>query len=170
MPFSFLPKGIVRELPDLTPRLLADRGIQLLMLDFDNTIVPYTTNTPTQKMENWLKMMLDSRIQICVVSNSKRGRVKVFCEQYGIPCITHAKKPFSKGIRECMDRYQLHPSQCALAGDQIFTDTLGANCAGCTSILVKAIDNHNIWLKLRHVAELPFIALASGRKWIKYKN
>ena len=166
MSFSFLPKGIVRELTDLTPQMLADRNIRLLMLDFDNTIVPYTTDTPTEKMESWLKMMLASPIQICVVSNSKRSRVKVFCECYGIPCITHAKKPFSKGIRECLGRFKVTPSQCALAGDQIFTDTLGANCAGCTSVLVKAIHNHNIWLKLRHVAEMPFIALASGRKWV----
>ena len=166
MPFSFLPKGIIRELPDLTPLVLEKRGVKLLMLDFDNTIVPYTTSIPTEKMETWLERMLDSHIQICVVSNSKRERVKVFCEQYGIPCITHAKKPFSKGIRECLNKYQLAPNQCALAGDQIFTDTLGANCAGCTSILVKAIDNHNIWLKLRHVAELPFIALARHRKWV----
>ena len=166
MPFSFLPKGIVRELPDLTPLMLENRGIKLLMLDFDNTIVPYTTNTPTEKIDSWLKLMLDSQIEICVVSNSKRGRVKAFCEQYGIPCITHAKKPFSRGIRECLDKFQLPPHQCALAGDQIFTDTLGANCAGCTSILVKAIDNHNIWLKLQHVAELPFIVLAGCRKWV----
>ena len=154
-------------MPDITPKMLSDRGIRLLMLDFDNTIVPYTTNTPTDKMEAWLKMMLTSQIQICVVSNSKRGRVREFCERYGIPCITHAKKPFSRGIRECLDKFHFPPSQCALAGDQIFTDTLGANCAGCVSVLVKAIDNHNIWLKLRHIAELPFIALASHRKWVK---
>ena len=117
-------------------------------------------------MEKWLKEMLDSEVQICVVSNSKRGRVRAFCERYGIPCVTHARKPFSKGIRECLNKFQLSPNQCALAGDQIFTDTLGANCAGCTSILVKAIHNHNIWLKLRHVAEMPFIALAFHRKWV----
>ena len=36
--------------------------------------------------------------------------------------------------------------------------------AGVTSILVKAIDNHNFWLKLRHVAEKPFIFLARKRR------
>ena len=49
-------------------------------------------------------------------------------------------------------------------GDQIFTDTFGANNAGCVPILVRAIDNHNIWLKLRHVAELPFIFAARKRR------
>lgn len=167
MPFSLLPRLMTRELTDLTPEFLHQRGTRLLMLDFDNTIVPYTTNVPTEKMENWLKMMENSYIQLCVVSNSKRDRVKIFCQEYRIPCITHAKKPFSKGIRECLDKFGFPAEECALAGDQIFTDTLGANCAGVTSIMVKAIDNHNIWLKLRHVAEMPFILLARKRRIAK---
>ena len=61
-------------------------------------------------------------------------------------------------------KYKIDPKACALVGDQIFTDTLGANATCVTSILVKAIDNHNIWLKLRHVAEMPFILLAGKRR------
>ena len=49
-------------------------------------------------------------------------------------------------------------------GDQIYTDTLGANLAGVRPILVKAIHNHNFWLKLRHAAEMPFIIAARKRR------
>ena len=164
MAISLLPKIIVPALTDVSEELLLHRGIKLLMLDFDNTIVPYTTSIPTEEMESWLRHMAASNIQLCVVSNSKKSRVKIFCEKYGIDCITHANKPFSKGIRECLKKYQMNPNECALVGDQIFTDTLGANCTGVTSILVKAIDNHNIWLKLRHGLELPFIFLARKRR------
>ena len=164
MPFPLLPRIIVTALPDITPELLEDHDIALLMLDFDNTIVPYTTNIPSESMEKWLKEMVSSNIQLCVVSNSKSDRVRVFCEKYGIACITHAKKPFVKGIRQCLEQFHIRPEQAALAGDQIFTDVLGGNCAGVTSILVKAIDNHNIWLKLRHVAEMPFIFAARKRR------
>ena len=166
MSFSLLPKHITKELTDITEQKLQMLGVRLLMLDFDNTIVPYTTNIPSKKMEEWLQRMLRSDIQICVVSNSKRDRVKVFCEKYGLDCITHAKKPFSKGITECLERYDIPKEHCALVGDQIFTDTLGANCAGVTSILVEAINNHNFWLKLRHVAEMPFIWLAKCRRMV----
>ena len=169
MGLSFLPTIRVGALTELTPELLKERGIRLLMLDFDNTIVPYTTNEPTKEMELWLKMMLAGDIPICVVSNSKRDRVKRFCESYGMDCITHAKKPFSKGIRQCLQRYNIPAFECALAGDQIYTDTLGANGCGVKSILVEAIHQHNIWLKLRHVAELPFIWMAHRRK-LKIEN
>ncbi|MCI6957943.1 MAG: YqeG family HAD IIIA-type phosphatase [Candidatus Faecousia sp.] len=159
MPFSLLPGVMAESLTELTPGMLTQRGIRLLMLDFDNTIVPYTTDVPAGEMISWLREMEESDILLCVVSNSRKDRVPRFCREYGLDCVTHAKKPFQKGIRECLARYDVPPSQAALVGDQIFTDTLGANCAGMLSILVKAIDNHNFWLKARHVLELPFILL-----------
>ena len=164
MPVSLLPKIITESLTDITPELLQSRDIRLLMLDFDNTIVPYTTNIPQPLMEQWLVDAAEWEIPVCVVSNSKNDRVKKFCRNYGIPCITHAKKPFSKGINECLAKYGIEAKHAALVGDQIYTDTLGANCAGVTSILVKAIDNHNFWLKARHVLELPFIFAARKRR------
>ena len=164
MPFSLLPRIRCESVTDLTPDYLLSKGVSLLMLDFDNTIVPYITNDPTDQMLCWLKNMLASDVKICVVSNSKRDRVKVFCKKYGIECITHAKKPFSKGIRTCLTRFNKQPRECAIAGDQIFTDTLGGNCAGLTSILVRPINNHNFWLKARHVLEQPFIFMARNRR------
>ena len=164
MSVSFLPKLITEKLTDLTPELLMNRGVRLLMLDFDNTIIPYTTNMPTADVEAWFLQILASPVKLCVVSNSKKNRVKLFCAAYGIPCITHARKPFPKGISACLKQFGFTPSECALVGDQIFTDTLGANCAEVTSILVKPINNHNFWLKARHVLEQPFIYLARKRR------
>ena len=167
MAFSFLPTLMVDELTDVTVSMLNQQGIRLLMLDFDNTIVPYTTNEPTPAMERWLKAMTSGEVPVCVVSNSKNDRVKIFCRKYGIDCITHAKKPFHKGINECLEKYGRKPEECALAGDQIFTDTLGGRSAGLKTILVKPIDNHNFWLKARHVLEKPFIYLARNRRITK---
>lgn len=165
MPFSLLPGMLADALTDLTPEQLRQRNIRLLMLDFDNTIVPYTADIPTPEMAEWLKRMNTLEdIRLCVVSNSHNDRVPKFCREYGLDCITHAKKPFSKGIQECLGKYEISGSEAALVGDQIYTDTLGANCAGVTSILVKAIHNHNFWLKARHVLELPFIFLARKRR------
>ena len=164
MRFSLLPAFVTEKLTDLTPEFLTQQGIELLMLDFDNTIVPYTTSQATEEMDAWIKNILASSLKVCVVSNSRKDRVKIFCGHYGMDCITHAKKPFSKGIRECLSKYGIPASRAALVGDQIFTDTLGGNGCGVRPILVKAIDNHNFWLKARHVLELPFIFAARKRK------
>ena len=163
MSFSLIPKILVHSLPDLTPQRLREAGIDFLMLDFDNTIVPYTSDVPTPAMEAWLKEMMCSGIGLCVVSNSHKERVKVFCKAWGIPCITYARKPFSKGILQCKEQFHLDFSHTALAGDQIYTDVLGANCAGAISILVHHIHLHTFWLRLRHAVELPFIFIGKRR-------
>ena len=165
MPFPLFPRFKTKELTDLNPEVLKKHGIRLLMMDFDNTIVPYTTNEPTEKMDAWLKEMVSSDIQLCVVSNSRSDRVKIFCDRYGIPVIIRAKKPGTRGIYEALARFGYAQDEAALVGDQIFTDTFAANNAHVAPILVRAIHNHNIWLKLRHVAEMPFI-IASGKRSI----
>ena len=101
MPFSPLPKIITDKLTDITPELLRERKIRLLMLDFDNTIVPYTTSVATEKMDAWLTEMAASDILLCVVSNSKKDRVKIFWDQWGMDCITRSKKPFPKLHSAC---------------------------------------------------------------------
>lgn len=164
MSLSFLPTLLAPDITAITPAVLSRRGIRLLMLDFDNTIVTYYSDIPTQKVEDWFKTMKQAGITLCVVSNSKSDRVQRFCDERNLDCIIRAKKPRGKGIRECLSRYDIPACQAALAGDQIFTDTLGANAQGVTSILVKAIHNHRFLFKCRHLMELPFIILAWKRR------
>lgn len=168
MAFCLVPDLIYPALTDVTAEALRSRGITFLMMDFDNTIVPYTTDVPTEKMRAWIEAMKASGIGLCVVSNSKKPRVVTFCKMYGLDCVTHAKKPFPEGVPSASRGFILDQRPAALVGDQIYTDVLGANCAGLTSILISAIDNHTIWLKLRHVAELPFIAW--GKRRIRYEK
>lgn len=164
MPFSLLPTAVAESVADIPPAFLRGRSIRLLMLDFDNTIVPYTTNVPTDEVAAWLEAMKSSGIQLCVVSNSRNNRVPAFCGQYGLDCILRSKKPFPVGIPQCLKKYGIPAQSAAMVGDQIFTDTLGGNLAGTQTILVKPINNHNIWLKARHVLEQPFIYLARKRR------
>jgi len=164
MPLCLLPDVVTESLEDLTAEDLRKRNIKLLMMDFDNTIVPYITNTPTPAVDAWLRKMAAGEIPVCVVSNSGKDRVKIFCAGYGIPCFTKAMKPFTKGIRECLAHYGIAPEDAALVGDQIYTDSLGGNAAGVTTILVRSLNNHNFWLRARHVLEKPFIFAARKRR------
>lgn len=164
MPFPLLPTWTAPAVTAISPEFLKAQGIQLVMLDFDNTLVPYTTNKPSPEVLSWLDVLQHSELTVCVVSNSKNTRVPEFCKKYGLHCITHASKPFSKGIRQCLNQFGISPKQAVLVGDQIYTDTLGGGCMGIRTVLVDAIHNHTIWLKLRHVAELPFIFISKNRR------
>ena len=165
MPLSFLPKIIAKNLTDLSPELLRSRNIRLLMLDFDNTIVPYTTDVPTPEMAAWLEEMKKLEdIRLCIVSNSHKARVPAFSDAYDVSCVIRAAKPGTRGIREAMERFGAKQSETALVGDQIYTDVLGAKRAGVTALIVKSIHNHTIWLKLRHLLEVPVLAMARKRR------
>lgn len=157
-----LPKYIFSKITDITPEFLNYFNIRLLLMDFDNTMLPYTTDEPTSELLDWMDQIQQAGIRLCIVSNSKKPRVPTFSKKYGIPCVTHAGKPGTKGIKQAIaEAGEIH---AALVGDQIFTDVLGANLAGIPSIIVRSIHNHNFWLKLRHVFEIPFLAIAKNRK------
>lgn len=161
---SFLPSYIFPKVTDISPEFLQANDIRLLLMDFDNTLLPYTQNEPSTELLLWLKQMQEEGIVLCVVSNSHKSRVPDFCSQYGVSYVTHAAKPSTKGICEAMNNHGFTSGETALVGDQIYTDVLGANRAGVKSLLVKSIHNHNIWLKLRHLLEIPFIAIAKNRR------
>ena len=158
MRFPLLPTYILSELTDITQDFLQKEKIDLLIMDFDNTIVPYTTSEPTEAMAEWIQSLPELGIPYCVVSNSRKPRVVVFCEKYGIPVFTNAKKPFSKGIRQALAAYP-DSVHAALVGDQIYTDVLGAGLAGIRSILVTPIHLHKWYLILRHWVEIPWIKM-----------
>lgn len=160
----FFPDHIFPKITDIPPGFLKSRGISLLLMDFDNTMLPYTTDIPTQELLDWMKGMQEQGIGLCIVSNSHKDRVPKFSKAYGIPCVTHAAKPGTGGIKRAMKQFGAGKAQTALVGDQIFTDVLGAKCAGISALIVKSIHNHNFWLKLRHVFEIPFLAISYKRR------
>ena len=161
--FSLIPKIILPSVQSLTPQFLWERGLSVLLLDFDNTLLPYTCDEPTDELLDWIKRMKDAGVSLCVLSNTKRGRAPEFCKLHGIDCITHARKPFQNGVRRALARFETSKGQIALVGDQIYTDVLCANTAGVVSVLITPLHLHNIWLKLRHMLELPWIAIGKRR-------
>ena len=163
MPCLLLPTLMANGVTHISPAFLRERGIRLLMLDFDNTVEPYTTNEPTPAVAAWLETMKESDIPVCVVSNSRNDRVPTFCRKYGLDCILRSRKPFPVGIPRCLKKYGVPAKDALMVGDQIFTDTFGGNLSGTQTLLVKPINNHNFWLKLRHLLEQPFIMIARKR-------
>ena len=163
MPFSLYPAVMIDRLTDLEPDWLRQRRIELILLDFDNTILPYTTSDPTPEMADWLARMRREGFPVCVVSNSRRDRVPQFCAAHGIDCVTGAGKPGTRGIRRALEKYGCAPDRAVLAGDQIYTDVLGANRAGVVPVLVRPISLHIFPLRLRNWAEQPWIQIAKRR-------
>ncbi len=156
MSFSLLPERKFRSVVDITPEVLRDLGVELLILDVDNTIAPYKTLTLEEPVTAWARGMKAAGIGLFIVSNNKGQRPEVFAKLLDVPYIKRAGKPSPRGVREALARTGTPPERAALAGDQIYTDTVAANLAGVRMLLVEPIKFTNIFLAVRYFFELPF--------------
>ena len=91
MGFSLVPKIRLESIYELTPELLAERGISLLMLDLDNTLAPYSGSAPTERLFRWRDDMLRGGITLFIVSNTKTDRAKSFAAKWQVPYVDAAK-------------------------------------------------------------------------------
>jgi HAD superfamily phosphatase (TIGR01668 family) len=148
---------------ELTPEFLSSLGITLLLCDLDNTLAPYGGKPPSKALLNWKARLQNAGIDIFIVSNTKRPRAGLFAEQFGVGVIRHAKKPAVDGILNAMQRCGRTPAETALAGDQIFTDILGANRAGVTSVRVRPVSLNNPLYLLRYRVEQCIMSLFCGK-------
>ena len=157
------PEYIFRAIEAITPEFLRQHGITALVLDVDNTLTGDGSQQLDATVQQWLDTMRAAGVRLTIVSNNTAARVRPFADRVGLAWVPLACKPLPVGLAVARRRLGVRKNQMAMVGDQIFTDVLGANCAGVQSILISAIHNHTIWLKLRHVAELPFIAIGKWR-------
>ncbi len=163
--FSFIPDYSFKKLTDITVEFLSENNIKLLMLDMDNTIAPYDMAVPGVKLLEWSESIKAAGIEIFIVSNSKRtGRTEKFAQKMNVGFIKSARKPSPNAIYKVMGIKSLNPDECALVGDQIFTDTIAANMAGVMSVIVYPIKFTNIFLRLRYWAEIPFRSMCKNRR------
>ncbi len=143
---------------DLTGEALERRGIRLLLADLDNTLVPYGVPLPDQRLKDWRDELAAHGVTLFILSNNRHEhRPRVFSEGLDVPFIGHAGKPKTPSFYAAMERMGVTKEQTAIVGDQVFTDVLGGNRAGVTTILVRPIRlAGNPGRYLRYAAELPF--------------
>ena len=168
MPFSLIPRGVYPSVTALKPADLAAKGIRLVLADLDNTLVPYGVPEPTPEIVAWKEALERENIQLFLLSNSRKPtRASHFAESLGIPFQGHSGKPKRGGYFRAMERMGCRPEETVMVGDQIFTDTLGANRAGVVPLLIEPIClAGNPGRYLRYWGETPFRLLGKGRPFL----
>ena len=147
---------------EISGEALARRGIKLLLADLDNTLVPYGVPLPDQKLINWRDELAAYGVTLFVLSNNRHEtRPRIFAEGLDVPYIGHAGQPKTHSFYKAMEEMRVTKEQTAIIGDQIFTDVLGGNRAGVSTILVKPIRlAGNPGRYVRYAVEVPFRLLS----------
>lgn len=121
---------------DIEPHDLQREQIVGMIVDLDNTIIPWRSPNVPEATMRWVGKLKAAGIQVCLLSNNRGPRVQRIAKVLQVPFVSKACKPMAQGFRHAVQTMDLLPKQVAVVGDQIYTDILGGNRIGCYTIWV----------------------------------
>lgn len=119
---------------------LAEMGYRGLIFDIDNTLVCHGADS-NERVDALFLRLHSLGFQTLLLSNNREKRVKRFLRNIDSLYIANAMKPFRGGYNRAVKKMGLSKNEVVFIGDQIFTDTFGANRSGLPSILVRFIQS-----------------------------
>lgn len=133
------PTLYYRHVTDIDLDELRSRGIDTLLVDIDNTILPRDTGLLADELGDWARALLGEGFKVCLVSNNWHAHVKRVADAVGLCMVSKALKPLPFGFRKAARLLGSDPHKTAIIGDQMFTDVLGGNLLGMTTVLVQPL-------------------------------
>lgn len=131
---------------------LRSRGVNALLLDLDNTLLPRDTGVVADAYVQWAAAAQASGFKVCIVSNNWHAHVHEVAESLQLAITAKALKPFPGAFRRAMSMLGVTAKECAVIGDQVFTDVVGGNLIGATTVLVEPLSKtdlpHTLFLRL----------------------
>lgn len=116
------------------------RRIEALLMDLDNTLVPWRGYDVSTGVLEWLRGAEAQGLKLCIVSNTRfPKRLARLAGKLGMPFVNAAFKPRRGAFRAALALLDVEPSSAAVVGDQVFTDILGGNRLGLHTILVRPL-------------------------------
>ena len=81
---------------DVTPEILKDANVKLLLCDLDNTLRLHSEKEPAEALVKWIKACKKAGVKIMIISNNGRKKMmQEFCEPINVECVWWAAKPIS---------------------------------------------------------------------------
>lgn len=133
------PNQIAQSVCDVNLKELMRRGIFNIIIDLDNTLIPWGEETIIPEIHQWVKAGQEMGIRFCIVSNGSFKRICHFASKFGMLVAPKRGKPLSRAFKSAMMRLDGNQHNTAVIGDQIFTDILGGNRLNLYTILVEPI-------------------------------
>ena len=136
---KYVPDIYQKSIYTINYNKLKTNGIKCLLFDLDNTLVPYRTKKPTDKVIELFNNLKNQGFKVVLFSNSSKKRLKPFKETLEVDCCARAWKPSPKKFVSVIDELGYNISEVAIIGDQLLTDILGGNRVGITTILINPV-------------------------------
>lgn len=124
---------------DIDLGVLTQQGIRGILLDLDNTLVPWNGWEVSAATAQWVKEARRRGFRLAILSNSVGRRAHAVARRLGIFALSTAWKPLPSGFRKALAQLGTGPAETAVVGDQLFTDVAGGNAAGLFTIWVQPL-------------------------------
>ena len=122
---------------DLTTQILQEQNIEGLILDVDETLVPFKQKETSQELQQWINQIRQTTPIWLVSNNISHARIGNIARSVDLPFISAAKKPSRRKLREAAEAMNLPVEKVAMVGDRLFTDVLAGNRLGMFTVLVE---------------------------------
>jgi HAD superfamily phosphatase (TIGR01668 family) len=123
---------------------MAARGIRVLLLDLDNTLLPRDTNVVPDELKAWAAGLRERGFSVCLVSNNWHERVHHVASELGFDLVDKAVKPLPFAFLAALRHAGASRREAAVIGDQLFTDILGGNMLGMRTVLVAPLSDTDL--------------------------
>lgn len=132
------PDQIVNNIHEINFDDLKKQGINALILDIDDTLIPRNLNDVTPQVFEWVANRKEEGFKLCLTSNSRHPlRVKFIGDTLDLPAMPLGFKPLPFAFWKSLKILDAKPENAAMIGDQLFMDILGANILKIHTIFVK---------------------------------
>lgn len=139
----FAPHQVADSIEEIDLEALRERGIKALILDLDNTLVPWRSEEISPERLGWVQRAKEKGFKVCLLSNTIFGkRLKRIGARLGVPClgVWHIdRKPRRLGFRKALAELDCRPDEAVMVGDQLLADILGARRCGLRCVWVQPI-------------------------------
>ncbi len=133
------PDQMVESVCNVNLEELMRRGIFNIIIDLDNTLIPWGDEAIIPEIYQWVKAGQEMGFRFCIVSNGSFKRIRHFASKFGVLVAPKRGKPLSRAFKSAMLKLDGNQHNTAVIGDQIFTDILGGNRLNLYTILVEPI-------------------------------
>lgn len=128
----------------LTPDIVQQHHLRGLVLDVDETLVPFNSSRVAAELHHWLDSLRPHIQSFWLVSNNlSQNRIRSIADTLQVPFILGARKPSRRKLRLAVEAMDLPVQQIAMVGDRLFTDVLAGNRLGMFTILVEPMVDPN---------------------------
>jgi len=135
-----VPSNYVNSVYDIDLDSLKSKGICVLLIDLDDTLLPRSESRIPLKTYSWIEKAKELGFDVYLASNGTRvERLNKIASDLGIDGLALAFKPFPFAFKKLLSKAGVTASKAAVIGDQLMTDILGGNLFGAHTILVNPL-------------------------------